>query len=146
MARVQPQLLIIFPPYRVTKDRTRYRGLGTDVVHGEEVGGDKDGADNIAQHDLAVGVAELGDGDVDDEGDGEEHQADHPEPGEHQLEDAVAVIIVAGLRLHHELRVAFQHQELGARLCYVHTVLTRLFITFINKVIFKIHRKYGLVK
>ena len=131
---------ITFPPYRVTEDKTRHRGLGTDVVHSEEVGGDKDSADNIAQHDLAVGVAELGDGDVDDEGDGEEHQADHPEPGEHQLEQAVAVVVIVVadlLLLHHEPRVTLQHQQLGARLGYVDTVLTRLFVTFINI------RKYG---
>ena len=57
-----------------------------------------------------MGVAQLGDGDVDDEGDGEEHEADHTETGEQQLERAVVVpqvAVVAILLLYHEVRVAF---------------------------------------
>ena len=55
-----------------------------------------------------MGVAKLGDGDVDDEGDGEEHEADDTETGEQQLERAVVVThvaVVAILLLYHEVWV-----------------------------------------
>ena len=55
-----------------------------------------------------MGVAKLGDGDVDDEGDGEEHEADDAETGEQQLEGAVVVThvaVVAILLLYHEVWV-----------------------------------------
>ena len=53
-----------------------------------------------------MGVAQLGDGDVDDEGDGEEHKADDTETGEQQLERAVVithVAVVAVFLLHHKV-------------------------------------------
>lgn len=47
-----------------------------NVIHSEEVRGHQEDADHVAQDYHAVGVAELGNGDVDDERDGKEHQAD----------------------------------------------------------------------
>ena len=120
--------------YHVTNDRTGQRRIWRDIVDSEEVGGHQDGTDHIAQDDLAVGVAKLGDGDVDDEGDGEAHQADDAEPGEHQGEGVVAVSAdVATLLLHCEHRITFQHQELRSGLSYVDTVFQRLLVTFIRK-------------
>ena len=55
-----------------------------------------------------MSVAELGDGDVDDERDGEEHQADDTKPGKYHLEGALIVAaIIACLLLHREPRVTF---------------------------------------
>ena len=57
---------------------------------------------------LDESIFEEEDGDVDDERDGEEHQADDAKPGKHHLEGALIVTaIIAGLLLHRKTRVTF---------------------------------------
>lgn len=72
------------------------KGVG-EVVDNENVGGEEEDSGDVAEHDLAVEVVELGHGDVDDEGDEEEDAGDAAADGVDKAEDtAVFLDTVSG--------------------------------------------------
>ena len=93
--------------YHVAENNTSQGVFRGDVVNNEEVGGDKEHADNVAQDDLSVGVAELRNCDVYGEGDGEEDEAGHTETGEQQLEEVLEVCEIVTAIFHNKVRVTF---------------------------------------
>ena len=71
----------------------RYKGR---VVHDKDEDGDQEDAGDVAEHDLAVEVLEVGHGDVHAEGDDEKDEADDAEEREDVVEDLPVTVVAGG--------------------------------------------------
>ena len=71
--------------HQVSNDNTGVVVERLDVVDDHEIQSDEEDADHVAEDDLAVHVVEVGDHDVDQEGDYQEHLTHGAETGEDDL-------------------------------------------------------------